>query len=68
MKIVFPYTGVSKFASRTSPNTRQSLQKSFYLSPPDKIELKNIPTLLKIKKKQSHKPTQTNMLTANFTQ
>jgi hypothetical protein len=35
-------TGVSTFASRTSPSTGQSLQKSFHLSSPDKIELKKI--------------------------
>ncbi len=35
-------TGVSTFTSRTSPNTDQSLQKSFYLSHADKIELKKI--------------------------
>ena len=34
------HTGVSTFASRTSPD--QSLQKSFHLSHPDKIELKKI--------------------------
>jgi hypothetical protein len=34
-------TGVSTFASRTSPSTDQSLQKSFHLSHPDKIELKH---------------------------
>ena len=33
-------TGVSTFASHTIPPTRQSLQKSFHLSNPDKIELK----------------------------
>jgi hypothetical protein len=33
-------TGVSTFASRTSPSTDQSLQKSFHLSLPVKIELK----------------------------
>jgi len=33
-------TGVSTFASRTSPSTAQSLQKSFHLSHADKIELK----------------------------
>ena len=36
------HTGVSTFASRTSPSTVQSLQKSFHLSSPDKIELKKI--------------------------
>jgi len=35
-------TGVSTFASRTSPSTDQSLQKSFHLSHPEKIELKKI--------------------------
>jgi hypothetical protein len=33
-------TGVSTFASRTSPGTGQSLQKSFHLFDPRKIELK----------------------------
>ena len=36
------HTGVSTFASRTSPSTYQSLQKSFHLFHPDKIELKKI--------------------------
>jgi len=36
------HTGVSTFASRTSPNTDQNLQKSFRLSNTDKIELKKI--------------------------
>jgi hypothetical protein len=35
-------TGVSTFASRTSPSTDQCLQKSFHLSHADKIELKKI--------------------------
>ena len=35
-------TGVSTFASHTSPSTDQSLQKSFHLSHADKIELKKI--------------------------
>jgi hypothetical protein len=35
-------TGVSTFASRTSPSTDQSLQKSFHLSHAGKIELKKI--------------------------
>ena len=35
-------TGVSTFASLTSPSTAQSLQKSFHLSHADKIELKKI--------------------------
>jgi len=43
-------TGVSTFASHTSPSTDQSLQKSFHLSHPDKIELKKSSPLLNIKK------------------
>ena len=35
-------TGVSTFASHTSPSTDQSLQKSFHLSHKDKIESKKI--------------------------
>ena len=35
-------TGVSTFASRTSPSTGQSLQKSFHLYHADKIEFKKI--------------------------
>jgi len=50
-------TGVSTFASRTSPSTDQSLQKSFHLSHADKIELKKSPTLLKIKNTHTHRPT-----------
>jgi len=48
------HTGVSTFASRTSPSTGQSLQKSFHLSHADKIELKKSPPLLKIKNTQPH--------------
>jgi hypothetical protein len=51
------HTGVSTFASSTSPSTAQSLQKSFHLSSPDKIELKKSPPLLKIKNTQPHNPT-----------
>ena len=36
------HTGVSTFASRTSPSIDQSLQKSFHLSHAEKIELKKI--------------------------
>jgi len=49
-------TGVSTFASRTSPSTDQSLQKSFHLSNTDKIESKKSPPLLKIKNTQPHNP------------
>lgn len=45
-----PRTGVSTFASRTNPSTAQSLQKSFHLSHPDKIELKKISSPSKNKK------------------
>ena len=40
--IISQRTGVSTFASPASPSTGQSLQKSFHLSHPDKIELKKI--------------------------
>jgi len=50
------HTGVSTFESRTSPSTDQSLQKSFHLSLPEKIELKKSPPLLKIKNTQPHNP------------
>jgi len=40
-------TGVSTFASRKSPSTVQSLQKSFHLSYAVKIVLKNFPTFKK---------------------
>jgi len=49
-------TGVSTFASCTSPSTNQILQKIFYLSHADKIELKKSPPLLK-KNMQPHNPT-----------
>jgi hypothetical protein len=52
-----PSTGVSTFASRTNPSTAQSLQKSFHLSYPEKIELKKISPLQKIKNTQPHRPT-----------
>jgi hypothetical protein len=50
--------GVSTFASRTSPSTNQSLQKSFHLFLAEKIELKKSPPHLKIKNTQTHRPTQ----------
>ena len=49
-------TGVSTFANRTSPSTDQSLQKSFHLSHPDKIELKKISTLSENKKYATTQP------------
>ena len=50
-------TGVSTFASRTSPSTGQSLQKSFHLSHPDKIELKKISSPSENKKYPTAEPT-----------
>jgi hypothetical protein len=53
----FQPIGVSTFASRTNPSTGQSLQKSFHLSHPDKIELKKFPFPSENKK---YATTQTN--------
>ena len=47
-------TVTSTFASRTSPSTDQSLQKSLQLSNPDKIELKKISSPSKNKKYPTH--------------
>ena len=52
-------TGVSTFASRTSPSTGQSLQKSFHLSLPDKIELKKISSPSENKKYPTAHPNTT---------
>ena len=52
-------TGVSTFASRTSPSTDQSLQKSFHLSNPDKIELKKIASPSENKKYATAQPDTT---------
>lgn len=52
-------TGVSTFASRTSPSTDQSLQKSFHLSHPDKIELKKISSPSENKKYPTAQPDTT---------
>ena len=49
-------TGVSTFASRTSPSTDQSLQKSFHLSNADKIELKKISSPSENKKYATAQP------------
>ena len=51
--------GVSTFASRTSPNTDQSLQKSFHLSLADKIELKKISSPSENKKYPTAQPDTT---------
>ncbi len=50
------HRGVSTFASRTSPSTDQSLQKSFHLSHPDKIELKKISSPSENKKYATAQP------------
>jgi len=52
-------TGVSTFASRTSPSTDQSLQKSFHLSNADKIELKKISSPSENKKYSTAQPDTT---------
>lgn len=59
MNIAFNFlrTDVCTFASHTSPNTDQSLQKCYHHSYPDKIELKNIPPIMKTKKTQPNNPT-----------
>jgi hypothetical protein len=55
-------TGVSTFASRTSPSTGQSLQKSFHLSSPDKIELKKISSPSENKKYATAQPDKTKTM------
>ena len=55
--IISQRTGVSTFASPASPSTGQSLQKSFHLSHPDKIEFKKISSPSENKK---YATTQTN--------
>jgi hypothetical protein len=52
-------TGVSTFASHTSPSTVQSLQKSFHLSHADKIELKKISSPSENKKYATAQPNTT---------
>jgi hypothetical protein len=52
-------TVTSTFASRTSPSTDQSLQKSLQLSSPDKIELKKISSPSENKKYPTAQPNTT---------
>ena len=59
-------TGVSTFASPTSPSTGQSLQKSFHLSPSDKIELKKISSLSENKKYATAQPNTTKTMTVKL--
>jgi len=60
------HTGVSTFASRTSPSTDQSLQKSFHLSHADKIELKKISSPSKNKKYATAQTDTTKTMTAKL--
>jgi hypothetical protein len=59
LRIITNRTGVSTFASRTSPSTDQSLQKSFHLSHADKIELKKISSPSENKKHPTAQPDTT---------
>lgn len=59
-------TGVSTFASRTSPSTDQSLQKSFHLSPAEKIELKKISSPSENKKYSTAQPATTKTMTVKL--
>jgi hypothetical protein len=56
-------TGVSTFASRTSPSTDQSLQKSFHLSHAAKIELKKISSPSENKKYATAQTNKTKKMT-----
>ena len=58
-------TGVSTFASPTSPSAEQSLQKSFHLSHADKIELKNISSPSENKKYATAQPITTMTVKLN---
>ena len=58
-------TGVSTFASRTSPSTDQCLQKSFHLSHADKIELKKISSPSENKKYATAQPNTTMTVKLN---
>ena len=58
-------TGVSTFASRKSPSTDQSLQKSFHLSHADKIELKKISSPSENKKYATAQTNTTKTLKLN---
>ncbi len=58
-KLISKRTSVSTFESHTSPSTDQSLQKSFHLSHPDKIELKKISSPSENKKYATSQPDPT---------
>jgi len=55
-------TGLSTFASRTSPSTDQSLQNSFHLSNTEKIELKKISSPSENKKYSTTQPDTTTSI------
>ena len=55
-------TGLSTFASRTSPSTDQSLQNSFHLSNTEKIELKKISSPSENKKYSTTQPDTTRTM------
>lgn len=59
-------TGVSTFASGTSPSTDQSLQKSFHLSHADKIELKKISSPSENKKYPTAQTNTTKTMTVKL--
>jgi hypothetical protein len=59
-------TGVSTFASHTSPSTDQSLQKSFHLSHSDKIELKKISSPSENKKYATSQSNSTKAMTVKL--
>ena len=59
-------TGVSTFASRTSPSTDQSLQKSFHLSHAEKIELKKISSPSENKKYPTAQTNTTKTMTVKL--
>ena len=66
LRIESQRTGVSTFASRTSPSTDQSLQKSFHLSHADKIELKKISSPSENKKYATAQTDTTKTMTAKL--
>ena len=57
--------GVSTFASRTSPSSNQSLQKSFHLYHADKIELKKNSSPSENKKYATAQPDTTKTVKLN---
>jgi hypothetical protein len=62
-----PTLKASTFASRTSPSTDQSLQKSLLSPPNEKLFLKNSPTLHKNKKRHAQPETNRQIITRTMT-